>query len=89
MLILAFIPARGGSKGIPKKNLVSLNGKPLIHYTIEAAQASRYVTDIFLSSDDPDIIRYSESHGIKVPYKRPPELAEDGTTTINTVLHGL
>lgn len=89
MSILAFIPARGGSKGIPRKNLALLNGKPLLHYAIEAAQSSRYVTDIFLSSDDPDIIKYGESMGIKVPYKRPVELAKADTTMIDTVLHGL
>ena len=89
MSILAFIPARGGSKGIPKKNLALLNGKPLLHYAIEAAQSSRYVTDIFLSSDDPDIIKYGESLGVRVPYKRPNELAEDDTPTVDTVLHGL
>jgi CMP-N,N'-diacetyllegionaminic acid synthase len=87
--ILAFIPARGGSKGIPKKNLVPLDGKPLIYYTIEAAKASQYVTDIFISSDDPNVIRYSESLKIEVPYKRPVELAKDDTSTIDTVLHGL
>ena len=89
MSILAFIPARGGSKGIPQKNLALLNGKPLLHYAIEAAQSSRYVTDISLSSDDPDIIKYGESLGISVPYKRPNELAEDDSPTVDTVLHGL
>ena len=89
MRILAFIPARGGSKGIPKKNMVLLNEKPLIYYTIDAAKSSRYITDIFLSSDDPEIIRYSESLGIKTSYKRPSELSEDDTPTINTILHGL
>ena len=59
MNVLAFIPARGGSKGIIKKNLVLLNGKPLIQYTIEAAQHSKYVNDIILSSDDPEIIEFS------------------------------
>ena len=89
MRILAFIPARGGSKGIPNKNLALLNKKPLIYYTIEAAKLSCHVTDIFLSSDDPEIIRYSASLGIQTPYIRPSELAEDGTPTIDTVLHGL
>ena len=89
MRVLAFIPARGGSKGIPNKNLACLNEKPLIYYTIEAAKSSRYVTDIFLSSDDPKIIQYSESLGINIPYKRPSKLAEDDIPTIDTVLHGL
>ena len=89
MRILAFIPARGGSKGIPKKNIALLNGIPLVHYTIKAAQASRYVSDIFLSSDDPDVIQSSEALGVKVPYRRPASLAQDDTSTIDTVLHGL
>jgi CMP-N,N'-diacetyllegionaminic acid synthase len=89
MNVLAFIPARGGSKGIPKKNLTLLNGKPLLQYTIEAARSSRHITDIFLSSDDDEIIQCGESMGIKVPYKRPNDLAQDDTTTIDTVLHGL
>jgi CMP-N,N'-diacetyllegionaminic acid synthase len=89
MRILAFIPARGGSKGIPKKNIALLNGIPLVHYTIKAAQASRYVSDIFLSSDDPDVIQSCEAVGVKVPYRRPTSLAQDDTSTIDTVLHGL
>jgi CMP-N,N'-diacetyllegionaminic acid synthase len=89
MRILAFIPARGGSKGIPKKNLALLNGKPLIRYSIESAQSSHHVTDIFISSDDVDIIRYSKSLGVEVPYTRPKELAKDNTSTIDTVLHGM
>ncbi|MDP8263018.1 MAG: acylneuraminate cytidylyltransferase family protein [Candidatus Ancaeobacter aquaticus] len=86
MNVLAFIPARGGSKGIIKKNLVLLNGKPLIQYTIEAAQHSKYVNDIILSSDDPEIIEFSETLGLKVSYVRPSELATDESPTIDAII---
>lgn len=89
MRIMAFIPARRGSKGIPHKNMVLLGGKPLIQYTIEAAQQSEYIDTIFLSSDDPEIIDFSKSLGLEVPYRRPLELAEDTTPMIDAVLHAL
>jgi CMP-N,N'-diacetyllegionaminic acid synthase len=89
MDILAFIPARGGSKGIPRKNLTLLNGSPLIQYSIEAAQGSKYINNIFLSSDDPEIINFGKSFGLEVSYKRPAELAADETPMIDTILHGL
>lgn len=89
MRITALVPARGGSKGIPKKNLVRLNGKPLIQYTIEAARASMYVDDIFISSDDPEIIGFCESLGVQVPYRRPEALATDTTSMVEMVLHAL
>ena len=89
MRVMAFIPARKGSKGIPHKNMARLNGKPLVQYTIEAAQASVHVNTIFLSSDDPDVISLAESLGLEVPYRRPAELALDTTPMIDTVLDGL
>ena len=89
MSIMAFIPARGGSKGIPRKNMALLGGKPLIQYTIEAANASKYVNEIFISSDDNDIISFCQSIGIDVPYKRPPELARDESPMIMAVLDAL
>jgi N-acylneuraminate cytidylyltransferase/CMP-N,N'-diacetyllegionaminic acid synthase len=89
MKVLAIIPARGGSKGIPRKNLVPLNGKPLIQYTLEAAQKSRYVTDILISSDDAEIIDFCKNCGIDVPYRRPAELAGDASTMMDAVLHAL
>ncbi len=89
MKVLAFIPARGGSKGIPRKNLVPLNGKPLIQYTLEAAQESKSVAEIFISSDDAEIIDFCISCGIDVPYRRPAELAGDASTMIDAVLHAL
>ena len=89
MSVMAFIPARGGSKGIPNKNLVLLAGKPLIQYTIDAAQGSKSVSDIFISSDDPEIIDFCESLGVNIPYRRPPELAMDHSSIIDAVLHTL
>ncbi len=89
MSVIAFIPARGGSKGIPRKNLRLLAGKPLIQYTIEAAQKSRQISEIFLSSDDDEIIHFCQSLGVETPYKRPCELAEDTTSMVETILHSL
>ncbi len=89
MKVMAFIPARGGSKGIPRKNLSLLNGKPLIQYTIDAAQQSKYIDNIFLSSDDSEIIDFSKSLGLEAQYQRPDGLAEDTTPMIDTVLHAL
>ena len=89
MRIIAFIPARGGSKGIPRKNMVLLNGKPLIQYTIEAAQQSEYIDNIFLSSDDSEIIDFGRSLGLDIHYRRPVSLAQDDTPMIDVVLEGL
>lgn len=87
--ILAIIPARGGSKGIHKKNLVSLCGKPLIKYTIDAAKGSRIVSRIILSSDDERIIDYCVQRGVDAPFKRPEKLARDDTPMIDVVKHTL
>jgi len=89
MKIMAFIPARGGSKGIPQKNLVPLAGKPLIQYTIEAARSSRRHLDLFVSSDDLEIIRFCRSLGVAVEYQRPPELAGDEAILVDAVIHAL
>ena len=88
-MLLAFIPARGGSKGIPSKNLVLLNGKPLIQYTIEAALASQSVDAILLSTDDENIAETAQRLGVACAYRRPAELAADTTAMIDTVEHGL
>lgn len=89
MSIMAFVPARGGSKGIPRKNLALLAGKPLIQYTIEAAQGSKYIDEIFISSDDDEIINFSKSLGVDVQYKRPAELASDNASMIDTTLDAI
>ncbi len=88
-MLLAFIPARGGSKGIPRKNLALLNRKPLIQHTIEAALASQYVDAILISTDDQEIAATATNLGVDCAYRRPPELAADTTAMIDTVEHGL
>lgn len=87
MRIAAIIPARGGSKGIPKKNIKSLNGSPLISYIINEAQRSKYITDIYISTDDEEIAKISKTYGGKVPYLRPDDLATDSSPTIDSILH--
>lgn len=89
MKILVIIPARGGSKGIPHKNIKPLNGKPLIHYTIDVARGVVKDTDICVSTDDPEIIKCVEDYGLKVPFVRPAELATDTAGTYEVLLHAL
>lgn len=89
MRVLGIIPARGGSKGIPRKNIKLLGGKPVIQYTIESAQKSQFLTDIFVSTDDLEIAEVAESAGIKVPFLRPSNLALDSSPSIDAVIHVL
>lgn len=89
MKILVIIPARGGSKGIPHKNIKPLNGKPLIHYTIDEAREIAGDDDICVSTDDPEIIKCVEDYGLKVPFVRPEELATDTSGTYEVLLHAL
>lgn len=88
-MLLAVIPARGGSKGIPRKNVALLKGKPLIEYSIEAARKSRFIDEILLSTDDEEIAGVGQRLGLDVSYRRPPELAGDGAAMIDAVEHGL
>lgn len=87
--ILAIVPARGGSKRLPGKNILDLAQKPLIAWTIEAAQASNYIDRVILSSDDAEIIKVAEAFGCDVPFVRPKELAQDTTRSIDVVTHAL
>lgn len=89
MKILVIIPARGGSKGIPHKNIKPLAGKPLIHYTIDVARQIVANEDICVSTDDPEIIQCVEGYGLKVPFVRPSELATDTAGTYEVLLHAL
>lgn len=89
MQILGIIPARGGSKGVPGKNIKLLNGKPLLQYTAEIALESQYLTAVILSSDDTQIVKVAKSLGIQVPFLRPQELALDTTPTIDTIIQAL
>lgn len=83
--ILAIIPARGGSKGLPGKNLRLLRGYPLIYYMIKYALASKYISKVILSTDDERIAEVGRDYGAEVPFLRPEELATD-TTPLNPVL---
>lgn len=85
--VLAIVPARGGSKGIPNKNIIDLAGKPLISYTLTAAKNSRYIDDIHVSTDSSRIAEVAEGFGVSVPYFRPPELATDKARTIDVILY--
>jgi CMP-N,N'-diacetyllegionaminic acid synthase len=80
--VLGIVPARGGSKGIPRKNIAMLAGKPLLAYTAESALAARLLTHVVLSTDDPEIAEVGQALGLEVPFLRPPELASDDTPTI-------
>ncbi len=87
--VLAIIPARGGSKGVPRKNIREVAGKPLIAFTIEEAKKSKYIDRLILSSDDAEIIRVAQSWGCEAPFVRPAELAQDETPGIAPVLHAM
>jgi N-acylneuraminate cytidylyltransferase len=87
--VLGVIPARGGSKGVPGKNIRHVGGKPLIAWTIEAGQASKIIDRVVLSSDDLEIISVAQKHNCDVPFVREPQLAEDTTPTIDVVLDAL
>lgn len=89
MSILGIIPVRGGSKGIPKKNIKLLGGKPLLAYTTEVALQSNLLSEVIVSTDDDEIIAVAKRLGVKTPFKRPPELAQDDTPTIEVILHAL
>lgn len=89
MKLLAIIPARGGSKGVPRKNIKLLGGKPLIWYSYEAARASGLFEDIVLSTDDQEIAETAQSFGLSVPFLRPAELATDAAKSIDVVNHCL
>lgn len=89
MNILVIIPVRGGSKGIPGKNIKILGGKPLIGYTIDAARAVADNDHICVSTDDDRIIQAVEQYGLKVPFKRPEKLATDTAGTYEVLLHAL
>jgi N-acylneuraminate cytidylyltransferase len=87
--VLGFIPARGGSKGLPRKNILPLGGKPLLAWTIEAAKCSRYIDRIIVSSEDAEILSVARAWDCETPFERPAELAADETPGIAPVLHAL
>lgn len=86
---LGLITARGGSKGVPKKNIRMLGGHPLISWTIKAAQQSKVIDTLFVSTDSEEIARVCGEYGVPVPFLRPPELATDNATSVDVVKHVL
>jgi CMP-N,N'-diacetyllegionaminic acid synthase len=88
-VVVCVIPARGGSKGLPGKNIKTLCGKPLIAYTIEQAKQSNYIDRVIVSTEDEEIAQISLEFGAEVPFVRPMELAGDGIATIDVLLHAI
>lgn len=87
--VLGVIPARGGSRRVPRKNLRSVGGRPLIAWTIEEAKKSRHIDRLILSSEDDEIIAVAKEWGCEVPFKRPAELATDEAEGMGPVLHAV
>lgn len=87
--ILALVLARGGSKRLPKKNLMELGGKPLIAWSIEAAKKSKYIDEVVFSSESMELIKVAKEYGAQVPFVRPAELAEDETKSIDVITHAI
>lgn len=86
---IAVIPARGGSKRIPRKNIKRFAGKPMIAHAIDAAKASRLFDRIVVSTDDDEIASIAREYGAETPFVRPPELADDFTPTVPVVAHAI
>lgn len=87
--IVCLIPARGGSKGLPRKNIRLLAGKPLIAYSIEAAQDCPLIDRVIVSTDDDEIADAAKKYGAEIPFKRPTELAADDATTESVLQHAV
>lgn len=87
--VLAVIPARGGSKGVPRKNIRSVGGKALLAWSVESARESQYIDRLIISSDDAEIIKVALEAGCEAPFVRPAELARDDTPGIEPVIHAL
>jgi CMP-N-acetylneuraminic acid synthetase len=87
--IVAVIPARGGSKRVPEKNVARVGGKPLIQWTIAAALQARLITRVVVSTDNPQIAAIAQAAGAEVPFLRPAELARDDTPGIAPILHAI
>lgn len=87
--MIALIPARGGSKGLPRKNVRLLNGKPLIAYTIEAARKSSGIDDVVVTTDDEEIAKIAVKYGARVPFLRPRELSTDTALAVDVYLHAI
>ena len=89
MRVLGLIPARGGSKGVPGKNIKLLDGKPLLYYTAQPALDSKYLTKVALTTDSGEIAEVGRLLGVEVPFIRPAELAKDDTPTLPVIQHAI
>jgi CMP-N-acetylneuraminic acid synthetase len=89
MRVLGLIPARGGSKGIPRKNVRDLGGRPLLAWTADAALGAERLSRVVLTTDDPEIAEVGRRLGLEVPFLRPADLARDDTPTLPVVLHAV
>jgi CMP-N,N'-diacetyllegionaminic acid synthase len=89
MKILALVPARGGSKRLPRKNIRQLGGKPLIAWSIQVASELPAIADILVSTDDPEIAEHARRAGASVPWLRPAELATDTASSVDVAIHAL
>lgn len=87
--VLALVPARGGSKGLPGKNILPVDGRPLIAWTVEAARAARSIDRIVVSSDDDAIIAAAVAAGADAPFVRDPSLATDSASSVDVVLDAI
>lgn len=86
---IAIIPARGGSKRIPRKNIKAFHGKPMIAYSIEAALASGCFDKVIVSTDDAEIAQVAQAHGAEVPFLRPTDISDDYATTMDVMAHAI
>lgn len=89
MRTLAIIPARGGSKRLPRKNVLDLGGKPLIAWTIEAALGCQFINKVMVTTDDEEIAEVANTFGAHVPFLRPDDLASDTTTSFDAIKHAI
>lgn len=89
MKAICFIGARGGSKGVRRKNIRNLNNKPLIAYAIESALESKLFTNVVVSTEDSEIAKVAKKYGAEVPFKRPKKLATDSAGFADVMLHGI
>lgn len=89
MRVVALVPARIGSKRLPKKNIKILSGKPLIAWTIETAKKSKYIDEIVVSTDDAEIAKIAKKYGAEIPFIRPAEISGDDALSIDVVIHAI
>ena len=87
--ILAIIPTRGGSKGISKKNIINLLGKPLLYYSIKSGKKSKYIDRVIVSTNDLEIVAFAKKLGADVPFLRPEEISGDKAKSIDAFIHAI